>query len=100
MKVRLPGKLADAALRAWHRTDEGDTSHDESPSERLVRHQAGALALIGLAIEERGQRLDGDVVVTLDAWQIGDALNAADDRGEIQPGPASTGTSGVPESLS
>ena len=41
----------------------------------------GTLALIGLAIQERG-RPDADcIAVELDAWEVGNALEAADDMG-------------------
>jgi hypothetical protein len=56
---------------------------NESADQRVTRHRAGALGLIGLSLEQDG-RLEGDqVVVKLDAWFIGDALNAADDAGLI-----------------
>jgi hypothetical protein len=86
IEVRLPRALADSAVAAWRRDDVGDVDGvEESCEQRVVRHRAAALALIGLAIEERG-RADGDhVVVNLDAWFIGDALNAADDSGLIEP---------------
>lgn len=41
--------------------------------------------MIGLAIEERGRADDDHVVVRLDAWFIGGALDAADDSGLIGP---------------
>jgi hypothetical protein len=41
------------------------------------------LALIGAALDERGRQEGDNVVVSLDAWFIGDALNAADDAGLI-----------------
>jgi hypothetical protein len=78
-EVRIPKALADQAKAAWAR-DETETIPDETAAEREVRHRAGTLALIGLSIQERA-RLDGDsYIVELDSWQIGDALNAADDR--------------------
>lgn len=44
-----------------------------------------ALALIGLAIEERSNRDEDDhVTVELDAWQIGMALDAAEQRGMLE----------------
>ena len=80
VEVRIPKDLAAQAIAAWER-DETEAVKDETFGERQVRHRAGALALIGLAIQERG-RVDGDTfVVELDSWHVGDALNAADDLG-------------------
>jgi len=80
VRVQLPAALAMGALAAWQRDDTGGTEA-ESHAARAIRHQAGALALIGLAIEERGH-IEGDQVeVELDAWRIGSALDAADERG-------------------
>ncbi len=53
----------------------------ESPTEGTIRHRAGSLALIGLAISERGRRVEDHVEVDLSAWLIGHALDAADDAG-------------------
>lgn len=82
--VRLPVALAAAAQAAWDRDDAGDFEN-ETPAERTSRHQAGALALVGLAVEERGATKEGDEMeVALDAWQIGSALDAADQRGLLK----------------
>jgi hypothetical protein len=95
VSVRLPASLAARALAAWERDDSvNEISEDENHSERAVRHQAGNLALIGLAIENRSGASDGDqVTVELDAWQIGAALDAADEhqllKGVTPPNPAS-----------
>jgi hypothetical protein len=79
--VELPAALAAAALAAWLRDDAGGTEN-ESDAARTIRHEAGALALIGLAVEEHGAPADSDrVEVDLDAWQVGCALDAADQRG-------------------
>jgi hypothetical protein len=76
--VRLPSDLARAAVAAWHRDDVGEPD-PESYEQRVLRHRAGALALIGLAVEEQG-RAEGDgVVVDLSRDLIGTALDAADD---------------------
>lgn len=84
VEVRLPRDLADAAVRAWQRTDDDATDLDaETCEQRVVRHRAGALALIGAALEDRGREDGGDVVVRLAAWFVGDALNAADDHNLI-----------------
>lgn len=51
--VRFPHELAEAAHHAWLR-DENGPADDEFPEERLLRDRAGTLALIGLAVDERG----------------------------------------------
>lgn len=88
MTVQLPGELAAAARRAWMREDSGD-NESESQAERAIRHQAGVLALIGLALSECTAPAEGDeVTVELHAWQVGSALDAADERGlllDLQP---------------
>jgi hypothetical protein len=77
VEVRLPRVLAEAAARAWGREDLDDVN--ETPEQRRARHRAGTLALIGLAIKERG-RWDGDeVVVPLNAGLVALAVDAADD---------------------
>jgi len=70
--------LADAAVAAWQRDDEEEL--DPEPNEqRVLRHRAGALALIGLAVEERGRADGGEVVVDFSPDVIGIALDAADE---------------------
>jgi hypothetical protein len=46
-----------------------------------VRHRAGTLALIGQAIEQTGRPDGAEIVCELDAWNIGVAMDAADDQG-------------------
>lgn len=79
----MPGALATGALAAWERDDTDDTETETATAtERTIRNQAGALALIGLAVDERGVPSGGDqVALELDAWQIGSALDAADQWG-------------------
>lgn len=85
VEVRVPRPLADAAEAAWQRNDQTSNGESETEEARRSRRCAASLALIGLSIAERG-RVEGDtVVVELDAWFIGDALNAADDHGLIGP---------------
>lgn len=76
--VRIPSTLADAAVAAWRRDDE-DELNPESYEQRVLRHRAGALALIGLAVEERGRTDGGEVVVDLHPDVIGIAVDAADE---------------------
>ncbi len=91
VEVRLPARLAEAALKAWQRDDDGDDDGDgdlpdpETDEQRRVRHDAGILALIGLSIEQRGVTDGEDVIVDLDAWYVGGALDAADAAGMIPP---------------
>jgi hypothetical protein len=74
--VRIPVELADQAVRAWHR-DEQEVA-PETDEHRIMRGFAAALALIGLAVEERGERDGTDVTVTLAADQIAACVFAAD----------------------
>lgn len=89
VRVRVPQALADRALAAWNRDDEdGRRPVDpESTGQRTVRARAATFSLIGCSIEERGIEDGGDVLVELDAWYIGDALQAADDAGCSRPPP-------------
>lgn len=80
VEVRLPRGLADAAVRAWQRTDDAVTTGEETCEQRVVRGRAGALALIGAELEDRGRADGEEVVVRLSAWLVGDALGAADDH--------------------
>lgn len=77
VEVRLPRKLADAAAAAWDRDDLEDV--EETLEQRQLRHRAGTLALVGLAVQEHG-RVDGDeVVVPLNARLVALAVEAGDD---------------------
>jgi hypothetical protein len=78
--VQLPAALARAAIAAWQRDDEDVGDPDpESYEQRVQRHRAGALALIGLAVEESGRAEGDEMVVELFPDVIGSALEAADD---------------------
>lgn len=80
VEVRVPRELADAAVASWQR-DGPETLGEESSEQRAARHRAAYLSLIGCSLEELGW-LDGDeVVVKLNAWFIGEALNAAEQEG-------------------
>ena len=87
VEVRIPRTLAEDAVKAWERDEVGDWVQDETPEQTRTRHRAGTLGLIGLSIQERGRWTDDVVVVDLDSWFIGLALEAADDAGLIRPGP-------------
>ena len=82
VRVRLPRALADKALSAWQRDDENEPPlPPETPEQRHVRYRAAALGLIGLSVENECVLDNDEVVVELDAWQIGDAFRAADEDG-------------------
>jgi hypothetical protein len=67
------------AVAAWERDDtEGDLD-SETYEQRVQRHRAGTLALIGLAISERGRWEADEVVVELHPEELGVAMDAADD---------------------
>jgi len=53
----------------------------ESPNQSAARDRAATLSLIGLSIQLDGVEDGDDVVVELDAWFVGNALNAVDDDG-------------------
>jgi hypothetical protein len=78
VEVRLPRELADAAVAAWDRDDLQDVA--ETPEQLRLRHRAGTLALIGLAVKEHGRPEDTAVVVPLNAGLIGIAVDACDSR--------------------
>ncbi|WP_435583425.1 hypothetical protein [Amycolatopsis thermoflava] len=74
--VRLPRALAEAAVAAWQRDETGPVA-PETPEQWVLRDRAAELALIGLAVSERG-RPDGEfVVVDLDVAAAGAAVRAA-----------------------
>lgn len=77
---RLSRELAEAARRAWLRDEEAVTS-EELPEERLLRDRAGTLALIGLAVDERGT-VDGNDIVKQSPHDVLDG-DAALLRGEF-----------------
>ena len=83
VRVLLPAALAEAAVIAWRRDDLGELSVETQP-ERVSRHRAGMLALIGLAVESGGRTQGGTVSIELDSWIIGSALEAAEDAGMLQ----------------
>ncbi len=83
--VRLSRELADLAVASWERETADGPLPVETEEQSLTRHRAGTLSLIGLSIQEVGVVEGDDVIVELDAWHIGNALEAADDRGLIVP---------------
>jgi hypothetical protein len=90
VEVRLPADLARRAVQAWERDDTVPLVDPEPIGDRRTRHLAGTLALIGLAIQERGT-LDGDdVVVGLPVELAGVAIDAADSSPPGQGSPSSS----------
>jgi hypothetical protein len=83
IEVRISRPLADDAVAAWQREEEPGELPQETDKESTVRGDAATLALIGESIEESGIE-DGDYVIfKLDAWILGDALEAADRAGRL-----------------
>jgi hypothetical protein len=73
--VRLPRAVAEAAVAAWERDETGGPD-EESREQYVLRDRAAELALIGLAISERGRWEGGSVVVGLDVASAGAAVRA------------------------
>jgi len=77
--VRLPRAVAEAAVAAWERDDPDGDVGEETHEQYALRGSAGDLALIGLAISERGRREGEEVVVDLHVHSAGAAwLQAAE----------------------
>lgn len=79
VEVRLPRPLGEQAVAAWERDDGEGALDPESYEQRVQRHRAGTLALIGLSIVELGRWEGDEVVVELSPAFVGVALDAADD---------------------
>jgi hypothetical protein len=78
IEVRLPKPLAELAVAAWERDEDGQRDVEDF-EQAVQRGRAATLALIGLSIVERG-RIEGDeIVVALDPGLVGGAINAADE---------------------
>jgi hypothetical protein len=85
LSVLLPTELADAAAAAWEREEDAEQAVAESVEQANVRRAAGTLALIGLAVTQSGRRTDEGVIVDLDAWWIGHALDVAERADLLEP---------------
>ena len=77
IEVRLPRRLAERAVVAWER-DDIEGVDPETFEQRVERHRAGTLGLIGLSIVNGGRWEANEVVVELDLELIGGALDASD----------------------
>jgi hypothetical protein len=78
IEVRLPRLVAESAVAAWERED-GEGVDPETFEQRVQRHRAGTLALIGLSIVNAGRWEGDEVAVALSPDLIGVAVDAADD---------------------
>jgi hypothetical protein len=78
VSVRIPKHLAKEAVDSWERDDSGNLPSPESPEQATIRDRAATLGLIGLSVQQDGLEDGEEVVVDLDAWFVGNALNAAD----------------------
>jgi hypothetical protein len=91
VQVRIPRQLADQAIASWERDDSGAHLPSPEPSEQAaIRDRGATLSLIGLSVQQGGIEDGEDVVVDLDAWYIGNALNAAEQEGlltDVRPPP-------------
>jgi hypothetical protein len=76
-RVMVPEHLAAAAVVAWERDELEPLPSAETQEQADLRHDAAALALIGLAIQRHGGVRDGQVVVPLDADLVAQSLAAA-----------------------
>ncbi len=76
VSVRLPLELAEAAVAAWNRDETGEIG-EETPDQYALRDRAAELALIGLAVTERGRRDGEDVAVDLHLMSVAAAIHAA-----------------------
>ncbi|MEU6239002.1 hypothetical protein [Kitasatospora sp. NPDC047058] len=74
--MRLPRAAAEAAVDAWARDELGGRV-PETHEEYALRDQAAELALIGLAISQRGRWEGDEVVIDLDVASAGAAVRAA-----------------------
>ncbi len=79
VEVRLPSSLAEQAVSAWESGSDAPIDERETYEQRVQRHRAGTLGLIGLSITECGRWHDDEVVVDLSPDLIGVAVDAADD---------------------
>jgi glucose-6-phosphate dehydrogenase assembly protein OpcA len=74
--VRLPRAVAQAALAAWERDETGERGA-ETHERHALRDQAAELALIGLAISQRGRWEGEELVIDLDVASAGAASRAS-----------------------
>ena len=81
VSVRMPQELAATAISAWEREESASTLPRETSEQVATRHRAAVLALIGLTLQGHGVVQGDEMVVDLDAWHVGSALDAAEEEG-------------------
>lgn len=79
VEVRLPRSIAEQAVAAWEREGDEGPLDPETYEQRVHRHRAGTLGLIGLSVVNSGQWEDDAVVVELSPDLIGNVVSASDD---------------------
>lgn len=79
VEVRLPRHLAEQAITAWEREGDEGRPDPETFEQRVQRHRAATLALIGLSIVNAGRWENDEVVVELSPIFVGVAVDASDD---------------------
>jgi hypothetical protein len=85
VQVRIPRQLAESALVSWERQLSGEGLHSpEDPGPRAIIKSAATLAFIGRSMQRGGVQDNDDVLLDLDAWDIGHALNAAEMNGLLE----------------
>lgn len=85
VEVRLPRSLGERAVAAWERDGNEGPLDPESYEQRVQRHRAGTLGLIGLSIVNGGRWEGDEVVVGLSPDLIGVAVDASDDLPSREP---------------
>ena len=83
VELRIPRVLADEAVAAWQRDEDPGELSEETDDQRSFRDDAATFALIGLAIEDSGFEDADEVIFKLDAWILGNSLEAADRAGRL-----------------
>src|SRR3954452_7846943 len=78
VEVRLPSRLASAAVEAWREHPDEVVPQSETPEQRTARLRAWTLALLGSVVSERGRTEGDEVVVRLSGDVLDAALAAAD----------------------
>jgi hypothetical protein len=78
VEVRIPRALAEKAIAAWEREDDQGPLDPENSEQRVQRHRAATLALIGLSIANEGRWEGDEAIVALSPEFIGIAIDVSD----------------------